>query len=354
MPRHTPTLSIGYRRIGQGEPCFIIAEAGVNHNGNLDTALALVDAAKEAGADVVKFQTFTAGELATIHADTADYHKKNTGRVESQFEVLKRLELPREFYPKIMGHCRARGILFLSTPFSISDADFLETIDIAAYKIPSGELTNLPYLRHIAKKGKPMIVSTGMADLEETKRAVELIQSAGNREIILLHGTSNYPPSYESLNLNVITMLQQEFALHGIPIGYSDNGSAGITADIVAVVLGACVVEKHFTLDRTMEGPDHLASLEPGELTEMVRAIRDTERMLGSPLKRCTPEEEPIKRIARKSIVAARAIAKGEQFTQENVTTKRPEGGLSPMLWDRVIGLVAARDYAADEFIELG
>lgn len=349
----TPIVSIARHRIGPGNPCFVIAEAGVNHNGNLDTALQLVDAAAEAGADCVKFQTFTAGELATIHADTAEYHKKNTGRIESQYEVLKRLELPREFYQKILAHCAARGILFLSAPFSIPDADFLETLEVPAYKIPSGELTNLPYLRHIAKKGRPMIVSTGMADLDETKRAVEAIQSSGNRAIILLHSTSNYPPSYESLNLKVITTLQQEFSPHGIPIGYSDNGSVGVIAEIAAVALAASVIEKHFTLDRSTEGPDHLASLEPAELKEMVRAIRDTERVLGSPVKRCTKEEEPIKRIARKSIVASRDIRNGEPFTPENITTKRPEGGLSPMLWDTVIGQVASRDFTKDNFITL-
>ncbi len=344
-------ISIAGHRIGPGNSCFIIAEAGVNHNGNLDTALKLVDAAKEAGADAVKFQTFTAEALATIHADTADYHKKNTGKVELQFAVLKRLELPREFYPKIMAHCSARDILFLSTPFSIPDADFLETLRIAAYKIPSGEITNLPYLRHIGKKGKPMIVSTGMADLVETKAAVQVIQSQGNQEIVVLHSTSNYPPSYEGLNLNVITTLQQEFAPEGIPVGYSDNGSKGIIAEVAAVALGASVIEKHFTLDRGMEGPDHLASLEPAELKTMVRAVRDTEVVLGSADKRCTPEEEPIKRIARKSIVARRDIAKGERFMEENITTKRPEGGLSPMLWDSVVGKIASRDFVADDFI---
>ncbi len=332
---------------------FIIAEAGVNHNGKLDIALALVDAAKEAGADAVKFQTFTASAVVTRTAATAVYQAANTGSTESQFELLHRLELPHAFYPEIQARCKERDILFLSTPFSIADADFLEGIGVAAYKIPSGEITNLPFLRHVAKKGKRMIVSTGMADLEETWRAVSVIRHVGNMDIILLHSTSNYPPSLGSLNLHALATLKHEFAPLSIPVGYSDNGSEGFIADVIAVALGACMVEKHFTLDRAMEGPDHRASASPVMFREMVRAIRDTETILGSGIKRCTPEEESIRDLVRKSIVASRSIAAGELFSEANLTTKRPGTGVSPMHWDDIVGRPAKRLFHEDELIEL-
>lgn len=328
---------------------FIIAEAGVNHNGDLELAKKLIDVAVAAGADAVKFQTFRAELLVTKTATQADYQTRNIGKAESQFDMLKRLELPRPWHPILQSYAKERGIIFISTPFAKDDADFLESINIPMFKIPSGEITNLPYLRHIAKKGKKMIISTGMATMVEVKEAVRVVRAQGNEQIIVLHSTSNYPPSLQSLNLSAILTLQHELQ---IPIGYSDNGSPGYVADVIAVALGACVVEKHFTIDKNLPGPDHLASLDPIELKAMVQAIRDTEIMLGSGEKIPTTEEAPIAAVARKSIVAAKDIKAGEVFTEENLTVKRPGTGISPMQWDIVIGTPAKRDFKADELIE--
>ncbi len=346
-------MNIGSRTIASHKPAFIIAEAGVNHNGDLDIALRLVDAAADAGADVVKFQTFTAEHLATVTAEMAEYQKQNIGVTESQYSMLKKLELPKNFYDPIMDRCKQRGVIFLSTPFSIVDIDFLEHLGMIAYKIPSGEITNLPYLRHVASKQKPTILSTGMSTIDEVKTAVSVLEAGGVRELCILHSTSNYPPSDESLNLNVITTLREEFEAKGIPIGYSDNGNAGVIAEIIARSLGACIIEKHFTLDPTMEGPDHKASLDPQTFKRMVDAVRQTEIILGSFQKQCTFEEIPIKAIARKSIVARVDIKKGERFTPDNITTKRPGTGLTPMQWDTVIGSVAIEDFPKDSFIFL-
>ncbi len=347
------TMNIGLRLIGPNEPALIIAEAGVNHNGNLDIALRLVDAAKDAGADVVKFQTFTAEHLVTKTAEMADYQKRNIGVSESQYAMLKKLELSKDFYNPIMKRCKERGLLFLSTPFSLPDIDFLETLDMVAYKVPSGEITNLPYLRYVASKHKPIILSTGMSTIDEVRAAVVALQKAGAGEISILHSTSNYPPSDGSLNLNVISTLRSEFEAQGMPIGYSDNGSSGIVAEIIARSLGASIIEKHFTLDPTMEGPDHKASLDPKTFKAMVEGIRQTETMLGCFQKDCTAEEIPIRAIARKSIVASVDIHRGEPFANDNITTKRPGTGVSPMRWDEVLSQVAKKDFPSDTLIEL-
>jgi N,N'-diacetyllegionaminate synthase len=346
-------IKIGNKSLGPGSPVFIIAEAGVNHNGDLELAKQLVDAAVAAGADAVKFQTFTAELLVTGTAEQAEYQTRNIGKTESQFDMLKRLELKYEYHSILMDYCQQKGIIFLSTPFAEANADFLETLNMAAYKIPSGEINNIPFLRHVAKKGKPMIVASGMADLEETIAAVKTVQAEGNKELIILHSTSNYPPSSGSLNLRVITTLQQKLASYGVPVGYSDNGSPGITADIIAAALGSCVIEKHFTLDKAMEGPDHKASLNPTELAAMIKAIRETEVMLGSPEKKCTPEEVAIKAIARKSVISKNAIAAGSEISLNDIIMKRPGNGIPPTEIDRVVGKKAARNIPADTLIEI-
>lgn len=334
-------------------PVFIIAEAGVNHNGDMELAKKLIDAAASAGADAVKFQTFKAELLVTDTAPQADYQTRNIGKEESQFAMLKRLELPRPWHIPLQAYAKEKGVMFLSTPFHEDDADFLDSISIPMFKIPSGEITNMPYLRHIAAKKKKMIVSTGMATLAEVKEAVQTIHAQGNDQIVVLHSTSNYPPSLGSLNLNAITTLERELREWNIPIGYSDNGSPGYVADVIAVALGASVIEKHFTLDKNLPGPDHRVSLDPVELKAMVQAIRDTEIMLGTGEKVPALDEKPIAQVARKSIVAARDIKAGELFTEKNLTTKRPGTGISPAQWDRVIGQKAPRDFKADELIEL-
>ncbi len=345
-------IVIGGKTIGHGEPVFIIAEAGVNNNGDLELAKKLVDVAVEAGADAVKFQTFTAELLVTGTAEQAEYQTRNIGKTESQFDMLKRLELKSEYHQILIDYCKQKGIIFLSTPFAEANADFLETLNIAAYKIPSGEINNIPYLRHIAKKGKPMIVSTGMADLPETICAVKEIKAMGNHDIIVLHSTSNYPPSFGSLNLNVITTLRKELEPYDVTVGYSDNGSTGIVADIVATALGSTVIEKHYTLDKNMEGPDHKASLDPAELKAMVAAIRDAEVMLGSFEKQCTPEEISIKTIARKSIISKNSIAAGSEIKLEDLIMKRPGYGIPPTEIDSVVGKKAVHDIPADTLIK--
>lgn len=341
-------LKIGTKLIGDGEPVFIIAEAGVNHNGSLELAKKLVDVAVEAKADAVKFQTFTAETLVTATAPQADYQKKNIGREESQYAMLKRLELSQENHRILSHYAKEKNIIFLSTPFSEADADALESLGIPAFKIPSGEITNLPYLEHIARKAKPMLISTGMSTLAEVRQAIVTVRGVGNDKLVVLHCTSNYPASPDSLNLRVIQTMREELDL---PVGYSDH-SAGIVADGAAVALGACVIEKHFTLDKNMAGPDHKASLNPVELTEMVRAIRLTERMLGRGVKICTPEEESIRVVARKSLVARRTITTGEVIQGEDIIMKRPGTGISPAKLHTVVGRRAVATILADALIK--
>lgn len=339
---------------------FIIAEAGVNHNGDIRIAKELVDKAALAGVDCVKFQTFVAGEIVSKFAKKAAYQIENekNDKIDSQngeddknnqLEMLKRLELSFDDFIELKKYCEGKGIEFLSTPFDFASIDFLKSLNMSRWKVPSGEITNLPYLIKIANTRMPVILSTGMSTIEEIAAAMEVLTENGSGKITLLHCTTQYPTPFDDVNLNVIDTLRKRF---GVPVGYSDH-TTGIEVPIAAVALGAVVIEKHFTLDRTMKGPDHNASLEPDELKAMVGAIRNIEAAMGTGEKK--PAESEIKNImiARKSIISSRKIKKGEIFSEYNVTTKRPGGGMSPMRWFEVIGQVAGRDFDEDEFIEI-
>lgn len=328
---------------------FIIAEAGVNHNGDLELAKKLVDAAVEAGADVVKFQTFKAEKLVCKNAEKADYQKETTDTSESQFEMLKKLELTEQMHTQLLSYCKEKGILFLSTPFDVESVDYLTGLGMDIMKIPSGEITNYPYLRKVAQTGKKVILSTGMSDIEEVKAAVAILKEYGSKDIAVLHCNTEYPTPYADVNLNAMLVLRDEL---GIEIGYSDH-TQGIEIPIAAVAMGAKIIEKHFTLDKTMDGPDHKASLEPHELKEMVSAIRNVEAALGDGVKVPSVSEQKNIAIARKSIVAKCRIEKGQIFTEENLTTKRPGTGISPMKWNDIIGTIAQRSYNEDELIEV-
>lgn len=329
---------------------IIIAEAGVNHNGDVERALTMIDQAARAGVDYVKFQTFNADKLVTAAAPTAEYQQRNTAE-SSQLAMLRRLQLDKSDYQRLIDRCRERGVGFMSTPFDSESIEFLATLGMDYWKIPSGEITNKPYLRQIASKGGKIIMSTGMSTLEEVGEALEVLTQGGVRgeDIILLHCTTQYPTPYTDVNLKAMSSLKQ-FPVRGV--GYSDH-TRGITVPVAAVALGAMVVEKHFTLDRNLPGPDHKASLEPDELVEMVRQIRIVEESLGSEEKIVTAVESPNRAVARKSIVAARYIGAGELFTSDNLTVKRPGTGISPMRWDEVVGSRAMRDYSPDEQIDL-
>ena len=328
---------------------LIIAEAGVNHNGNLDLALKMVDEAKRAGADIVKFQTAIPEKVISKYADKAEYQKKTTGNEESQLEMCKRIHLKLSDYDIIKKYCEEVGIEFLSTPFDLESIDYLEKLGMRLWKIPSGEITNLPYLIKIAKTGKPVIMSTGMAELKEVEEAVNVLKENGAGEITLLHCTTEYPAPFESVNLRAMNTLREKF---GTEVGYSDH-TVGFEAAVAAAVLGASVVEKHFTLNLNMEGPDDKASLEPEEFEVMVNNIRLIEKALGDGVKQPAEAEKKNIAIARKSIVAAKDIKKGEIFTEDNITVKRPGSGISPMKWFEVLGTEAARDFGEDELIEL-
>ncbi|WP_128113148.1 N-acetylneuraminate synthase [Polynucleobacter necessarius] len=330
---------------------FIIAEAGVNHNGSLEIAKALVDAAAHAGADAVKFQTFKASNLVSKSAQKADYQKKTTGAVETQHAMLERLELNELAHQSIIEHCRNKKIMFLSTPFDAESIDMLKSLGMPIYKIPSGEITNLPYLRHVGRLGKEIILSTGMSSLDEIGNALDVLEREGapRSSIAVLHATTEYPCPIEEVNLNAMLTIQKAF---GVRVGYSDH-TPGIEVPIAAVALGARVIEKHFTLDKSMDGPDHKASLEPDELNEMVKAIRNIEQALGDGIKRPMTSEIKNKLVVRKSLVASREIKAGEFFSAENIGAKRPGTGISPMRWDEVIGKRACRDFLLDELIEL-
>jgi N,N'-diacetyllegionaminate synthase len=330
---------------------LIIAEAGVNHNGELALARRLVDAAADAGADVVKFQTFSAEHLVTSQAGKAAYQKANCGADESQQAMLRRFELSRSMHEELMLHCAKRRIAFLSTAFDLASIDLLAELGLQQFKIPSGEITNLPYLRHIGRLGKALILSTGMATLEEIEAALAVLQAAGTprQRVTVLHCNTAYPTPVQDVNLRAMLTIRDTF---GVQVGYSDH-TLGIEVAIAAVALGATVIEKHLTLDRRMAGPDHSASLEPAELTAMIAAIRNVERALGDGAKRPSASEAENMPSARKSLVAACAIPQGQPFTSQNVTVKRPGTGLSPMLMDEVLGRAAPRDFAADELIEL-
>jgi N,N'-diacetyllegionaminate synthase len=328
---------------------FIIAEAGVNHNGSIALARKLIDVASEAGADAVKFQTFKAEKVVSKNAPKAAYQKKTTDPAESQFEMIKKLELDVNAHKELMTYCKQKHIMFLSTPFDHASIELLNNLGLEIFKIPSGEITNLPYLRHIGSLKKRVIMSTGMADIGEIEDALDVLITAGTpkENITILHANTMYPTPMEDVNLRAMQTIACTF---GCDVGYSDH-TLGIEVPIAAVAMGAKVIEKHFTLDKTMEGPDHKASLEPDELKAMVQAIRNIEKALGTGIKKPSPSERPNIEVARKSIVAARPIKKGELFTEENLTIKRPGNGISPMRWDEIIGTEAQKDYKVDELI---
>lgn len=329
---------------------FIIAEAGVNHNGSVELAKKMIDIAAETGADAVKFQTFKAENLVSRFAAKAEYQKKNTDADESQFDMIKRLELNKDAHRKLMDYGKDKGIIFLSSPFDLGSIDLLNKLGLEIFKIPSGEITNLPYLRKIGSLKKKVILSTGMADLGEIKDALDILLSAGTEKskITVLHCNTEYPTPYEDVNLSAMLTIRNAF---GVAVGYSDH-TLDIEVSIAAVALGATIIEKHFTMDRNMSGPDHKASLEPDGLHNMVRAIRNVEKAFGTGIKKASPSELRNRQIARKSIVAARDIMAGEIFTEDNITGKRSGAGISLMEWDLVIGKSAKRNFTADEIIE--
>jgi N,N'-diacetyllegionaminate synthase len=330
---------------------LIIAEAGVNHNGDLDLAKQLIDVAVDAGADLVKFQTFNANRQATRTAKKADYQTQTTDSTESHHAMLHRLELTESMHHQLIAHCATQNIGFLSTGFDIESVDLLVSLGLECFKIPSGEITNLPYLRHIGQLCKTVILSTGMATLGEIEAAIEVLEQAGTprEKCTVLHCTTEYPTPINEVNLRAIQSIHAAF---GVAVGYSDH-TQGIEVAIAAVAMGATVIEKHFTLDRNLPGPDHQASLEPVELKAMVAAIRNIEVALGDGIKRLTPSEMKNIPIVRKSLVAATAIIAGECFTEVNLAIKRPGNGISPMRWDEVLGHTAIRDFEPDEMIEL-
>lgn len=340
-------VKIGNRLLGEAEPCFIIAEAGVNHNGDINLAKKLIDVAQEAGADAVKFQTFRAEELVTETAEKAEYQKETTSPAESQFAMIKKLELTGRDFEELGAYAQRKGIIFLSSPFDNGSVDLVEKLGVPAFKVGSGEITNFPLLKHIARKKKPIILSTGMSTLSEVAEALEIIRNEGVAEIILLHCVSSYPTKMEDMNLKAMATLKQAF---GLPVGLSDH-TLGITIPIAAVALGACVIEKHFTLDKNLSGPDHKASLEPGELKEMVAAIRDVEKALGNGVKRPTMEEAENKKVVRRSITAKVDIAKGTVITEEMLAIKRPGTGLEAKSMNLIIGGRAKENIKSGETI---
>ncbi len=328
---------------------FIIAEAGVNHNGDMQTAMRLVDAAADSGADAVKFQTFKAEDLASSYAPKAAYQTAATAADERQYEMLRRLELGAGAFRELAGYSRERGIVFLSAAFDLDSIDLLNELGLEIFKIPSGEITNLPYLRKMGSSGKKIIMSTGMADLGEIEDALDVLTGAGTprNDITVLHCNTEYPTPFEDVNLSAMQAIREAFK---VKVGYSDH-TAGIEVAVAAVALGASVIEKHFTLDKDMPGPDHRASLEPHELKAMVRAVRNIEKALGDGIKRPAPSEKKNRAAARKSIVASKDIKKGEILSEGVITAKRPGTGISPMEWDMVIGKRADRDFKRDELI---
>jgi N,N'-diacetyllegionaminate synthase len=328
---------------------YIIAEAGVNHNGDINIAKKLIDVAKDAGADAIKFQTFVSEKVISRYAPKAEYQNNNTLPIESQLDMVKKLELSFEEFIELSKYCKSKEIEFLSTAFDFDSIDFLNSINMKRWKIPSGEITNLPYLIKVAKLHKPVILSTGMSTMEDIQSALSILKENEAGEIAVLHCTTEYPAPYGDVNLYAMNTIKKEF---NIPVGYSDH-TKGIEIPIAAVAMGATVIEKHFTLDRNMEGPDHKASLEPDELKAMINAIRNVEVALGTGDKKLAESEKKNITIARKSIIAKQNIKKGEIFTEDNLTVKRPGNGISPMQWFEVMGKAATRDFEEDELIEL-
>ena len=329
---------------------LIIAEVGVNHNGSIRTAKKMIDVAEDAGADIVKFQTFNTDSLVTKKAKKAIYQKNNTNPEETQFEMIKKLELNKESHFKLINYCKSKKINFLSTGFDSDSIDFLSQINIPFFKIPSGEITNLPYLRQIGSKGKPVVMSTGMSTLKEVKYAMNVLTNSGikKEDITILHCNTEYPTPIQDVNLLAIKTLKKEL---GVKVGYSDH-TLGIEIPIAAVAMGSCVIEKHFTLDRSLPGPDHKASIEPKELKAMIRAIRNIEKAMGNGKKTPSISEQKNILISRKSIVAKKLIKKGDIFSEENLTVKRPGTGISPMQWDSLINKVSDKKYKKDDLIK--
>jgi N,N'-diacetyllegionaminate synthase len=328
---------------------FIIAEAGVNHNGSLDLAKQLIDVAVDAGVDAVKFQTFKTENLVSKNADKADYQKETTDSEESQFDMIKKLELDIITHNILIDYCNSKNIMFLSTPFDHESINLLNSLGLEIFKIPSGEITNLPYLRHIGSLDKKVILSTGMSNIGEIESALDILISSGTKKnnITVLHANTMYPTPIEDVNLNAMKTIGETFK---IDYGYSDH-TLGIEVPIAAVALGAVCIEKHFTLDNNMDGPDHKASLEPNELISMVNAIRNIELSMGNGIKKASPSEKNNISIVRKSIVANKDIKIGEILTEENIAVKRPGNGINPMEWDNIIGTIAKKDYRVDDLI---
>lgn len=339
-------LDIGSRQIGPGHPCFVIAEAGVNHNGNIALGRQLIEAAADAGADAIKFQTFKAERLATPGTRKADYQIRETGAKESQFEMLQKLELSMDAHLELLAHARGRGIEFLSTPFDDESADFLEELGVALFKVSSGDLTNHPFLAHLATKGRPIILSTGMSTLAEVAAAVAALPGAS---IALLQCVSNYPANPADTNLRAMRTMETRF---NVPVGYSDH-TLGNEVSLAAVSLGACIIEKHLTLDRTLPGPDHRASAEPAEFAALVRGIRIVESALGDGLKVPAPDEAPIAELARKSLAAALDIAAGTILSPGMIAAMRPGTGLPPTLHGQVVGKKARQPIPAGTLFTL-
>lgn len=339
-----------HNRKKAGGRVVIIAEAGVNHNGNLEMAKKMVDAAIDAGADVIKFQSFKAENVVSKNAPKAHYQKETTDASETQLEMIKKLELDNDSFKELFNYCQDKKIRFLSSPFDLESIDMLKDLGVDVFKIPSGEITNLPYLRKIGSLAGEVIISTGMADLGEIEDALNVLTSAGTsvENISVLHCNTEYPTPMEDVNLRAMKTIACAF---GVKVGYSDH-TLGMEIPIAAVAMGACIIEKHFTLDRKMEGPDHKASLEPGEFMAMVSAIRNVETALGDGIKKASPSELKNKPIARKSILASTDIHKGDMFSERNLAVKRPGTGINPMRWDEIVGRKADRDYSADELID--
>jgi N,N'-diacetyllegionaminate synthase len=337
-------IRIGNRIIGKDHPCYIIAEAGINHNGDIKLAKKLVKAAAKSGADAVKFQTFSADSIATKTAQKAAYQKRISDASESQYEMLRRLELSRDSFSLLSEYAETCGIEFLSSPFDLNSAELLESIGVRAFKIPSGEITNIPLLEHVGKYKKPVVLSTGMAEMDEIHEGISAIHRGGAKQIVLLHCVTSYPTPLETANLLMITTLAKEFV---VPVGFSDH-TEGVIAATLARALGACVIEKHFTLDRNLPGPDHKASLEPAELAELVQQVRLVERALGDGKKHIGKTEAAIRKIARKSLVAATAIPKGTRITRDMIDMKRPGTGIETKNLKEVVGKRAGKAIRKD------
>jgi N,N'-diacetyllegionaminate synthase len=340
-------VKIEHKSVGYGEPVFIVAEAGVNHNGDVDLGKKLIDAAKDAETDAVKFQAFKAENLVTKYAEKARYQKATTGPNESQYNMIKKLELKAEEFRELYDYAKKKNIIFLSSTVDKKSVDLLGNLGVPAFKVASGEITNFPLLRYIAGKKKPVILSTGMSTLDEIEDALEVIRQKGVQDIVLLHCVTSYPAKIEDVNLRVIETLRHRFKL---PVGFSDH-TLGITASIASAALGAVLIEKHFTLDTSLPGPDHKASLEPDELKEMVRAIRDVEKALGDGIRKLTEDEERIKKVARRSIVAKVRIPKGTIITEDMLDLKRPGVGIEPKYLNDIIGKRAKKDIKPDELV---